>query len=82
MINMKMPNALLMGMERKKTFSWGAVRLTRPRPTVARNMTMRIGDERTSVCFMRESPMPRMTDGALEFGMRLLRNNGQMLKLL
>ena len=40
MISMATPRAELTGIERKKTLSCGAVRFTRPRPSVARNIRM------------------------------------------
>ncbi len=59
-----MPRADLTGMERKKTLSWGAVRLTKPRPIVARNMMMTTGAVRIIVIRMRPSAAPRTFMGA------------------
>ena len=55
----------LIGIERKKTFSCGAVRLTKPRPIVARNMTMITGAAMMTVVRSMPSRVPRTWRGAL-----------------
>ena len=61
---MAMPSADLTGIERKNTLSCGAVRLTRPRPMVARNITMITGADITTVVFSIPSSAPSTCTGA------------------
>ncbi len=73
-----MPRADLTGMERKKTLSCGAVRLTKPSPRVARNMTMMAGAEITTVVRSIESSEPRNSMGAAGVKEMPGENTGQM----
>ena len=61
---MATPSADLTGIERKKTLSCGAVRFTRPRPIVARNITMMTGAAMTTVVLSMPSSAPRICAGA------------------
>ena len=82
MTSMAMPSADLTGIDRKNTFSCGAVRLTKPRPIVARNMRMTIGAAMTTVVFNMPSNAPSTCVGAAAVKDTPSPKTGQMSKLL
>ena len=60
----KCARADLIGIDRKKTLSCGAVRFTNPRPIVARNMRMITGAEITTVARIMPSSVSSAKTGA------------------
>ena len=76
-MSMATPSALFTGIDRKNTLSCGAVRFTRPSPSVARNMMMITGAEMTTVVRSIPSSAPRTWIGASDAKDRLAVNTGQ-----
>ncbi len=74
---MATPRADLTGIERKKTLSCGAVRFTRPRPSVARNIRMMTGADTTTVVRSMPSSEPSATAEAFGESAPQSPNTGQ-----